>query len=66
MPLLRRYTDDGDATELCRWTVDLAALPRFHQIANSGGGYVEFDLGLSLDSAEVRGQWSIHGEECES
>ncbi|ORY76553.1 hypothetical protein BCR35DRAFT_120949 [Leucosporidium creatinivorum] len=52
---LYRYTDDGDATALCRWTVDLAALPRFHYIAQSGGGYVEFDLGLSLDSAEVRG-----------
>lgn len=35
------YTDDGDATALCRWTVDLAALPRFHYIAQSGGGYVE-------------------------
>ena len=52
----RRYTDDGDATALCRWTVDLAALPRFHFIAQSGGGYVEFDLGLSLDSAEVKGE----------
>ena len=27
--------------ELCRWTVDLAALPRFHRIAHEGGGYVE-------------------------
>lgn len=35
------YTDDGDATALCRWTVDLAALPRFHYIAQAGGGYVE-------------------------
>ncbi|GAA5942528.1 Hsp70 family protein [Sporobolomyces koalae] len=52
---LYRYTDEGDMKELCRWTVDLAALPRFHLIANEGGGYVEFDLGLMLDSAEVRG-----------
>ncbi|GAA5992968.1 hypothetical protein JCM5350_003063 [Sporobolomyces pararoseus] len=52
---LYRYTDEGDMKELCRWTVDLAALPRFHRIAHEGGGYVEFDLGLMLDSAEVRG-----------
>ncbi|CEQ41751.1 SPOSA6832_03518, partial [Sporobolomyces salmonicolor] len=52
---LYRYTDEGDLTELCRWTVNLAALPRFHRIAQGGGGYVEFDLGLMLDSAEVRG-----------
>ncbi|BGP03164.1 protein of heat shock protein Hsp70 family [Rhodotorula toruloides] len=53
---LYRYTDEGDLTELCRWTVDLAALPKFHQIAEeNGGGYIEFDLGLQLDSAEVRG-----------
>ncbi|BGP43161.1 hypothetical protein JCM10449v2_007185 [Rhodotorula kratochvilovae] len=52
---LYRYTDEGDLTELCRWTVDLAALPRFHEIAGDDGGYIEFDLALALDSAEVRG-----------
>ncbi|KAK4046961.1 hypothetical protein OIO90_006379 [Microbotryomycetes sp. JL221] len=52
---LYRYVDDGDATELCRWTVDLSALPMYHVVAQRGGGYVSFDLGLSLDSAEVRG-----------
>ncbi|GAA5940680.1 hypothetical protein JCM3775_004761 [Rhodotorula graminis] len=52
---LYRYTDEGDLTELCRWTVDLAALPRFHDIAGDDGGYIEFDLALALDSAEVRG-----------
>lgn len=31
----------GDLTELCRWTVDLAALPRFQHIAQDGGGYIE-------------------------
>ncbi|SCV73246.1 BQ2448_7171 [Microbotryum intermedium] len=62
---LYRYTDEGDATELCRWTVDLAALPSFAQIAALGGGYVEFDLGLSLDSAEVRGVlMSDQGVDC--
>ncbi|SGY56999.1 BQ5605_C006g04207 [Microbotryum silenes-dioicae] len=62
---LYRYTDEGDATELCRWTVDLAALPSFAQIAALGGGYVEFDLGLSLDSAEVRGVlMSDEGVDC--
>ena len=45
----------GETYELCRWTVDLAALPSYHRIAQNGGGYVEFDLGLELDSAEVRG-----------
>lgn len=51
-----RYSDEGETYELCRWTVDLSTLPAFHQIASSGGGgYVEFDLGLSLDSAEVSG-----------
>ncbi|GAA5992962.1 hypothetical protein JCM10908_000772 [Rhodotorula pacifica] len=52
---LYRYTDEGDLAELCRWTVDLAALPRFRELERNGGGYIEFDLGLQLDSAEVRG-----------
>lgn len=56
MPVLTQAIPTGDLTELCRWTVDLAALPKFHQIAEeNGGGYIEFDLGLQLDSAEVRG-----------
>ncbi|GAA5843244.1 hypothetical protein JCM11251_002259 [Rhodosporidiobolus azoricus] len=52
---LYRYTDEGDLRELCRWTLDLATLPRFESVVNSGGGYIEFEAGLSLDSAEVRG-----------
>ncbi|GAA5990623.1 hypothetical protein JCM11641_007059 [Rhodosporidiobolus odoratus] len=52
---LYRYTDEGDLHELCRWTLDLAALPRFESVARNGGGYIEFEAGLSLDSAEVRG-----------
>ncbi|KAM0747949.1 actin-like ATPase domain-containing protein [Meredithblackwellia eburnea MCA 4105] len=50
-----RYTDEGETQELCRWTADLSVLPDFQRIAAKGGGYVEFDLGLELDSAEVRG-----------
>lgn len=71
-----RYTDEGEMTELCKWTVDLSSLPTFRQNASvpqSGGFYtgnvtqcislneiyqkfaVEFELGLELDSAEVRG-----------
>ena len=49
-----RYTDEGEATELCRWIVDLKALPSFQQHmkeANSEGFYTEFELGLELDSA---------------
>lgn len=45
----------GETSELCRWTVDLAALPAYARVAQRGGGYVEFDLGLEVDSAEVRG-----------
>ncbi|KAI5477442.1 protein of heat shock protein Hsp70 family [Pseudohyphozyma bogoriensis] len=60
-----RYTDEGETSELCRWTVNLASLPNFQYIARSGGGYVEFDLGLELDSAEVRGVLlSDEGLEC--
>ncbi|KAM0786232.1 hypothetical protein ACM66B_007033 [Microbotryomycetes sp. NB124-2] len=53
-----RYTDEGEIYELCRWTVDLAALPSFQwnaQNSTSNGFYTEFDLGLVLDSAEVVG-----------
>ncbi|KAF9048041.1 actin-like ATPase domain-containing protein [Hymenopellis radicata] len=53
---IMRYTDEGETTELCKWTVDLSSLPAFQQGALSGGGfYTEFELGLELDSAEVRG-----------
>ncbi|PFH45742.1 hypothetical protein AMATHDRAFT_71166 [Amanita thiersii Skay4041] len=54
---LMRYTDEGETTELCKWTVDLSSLPTFRQNAmhQSGGFYTEFELGLELDSAEVRG-----------
>ncbi|KAF9529066.1 hypothetical protein CPB83DRAFT_790568 [Crepidotus variabilis] len=54
-----RYTDEGETSELCKWTVDLASLPTFRQNASMpsqmGGFYTEFELGLELDSAEVRG-----------
>ncbi|KAK0213492.1 hypothetical protein IW262DRAFT_1516552 [Armillaria fumosa] len=53
---IMRYTDEGETTELCKWTVDLSSLPAFQQGAMQGGGfYTEFELGLELDSAEVRG-----------
>jgi hypothetical protein len=53
-----RYTDEGETTELCKWTVDLSSLPTFKQNASMlqmNGFYTEFELGLELDSAEVRG-----------
>jgi len=53
-----RYTDEGETTELCKWTVDLSSLPTFHENASMmhmNGFYTEFELGLELDSAEVRG-----------
>lgn len=37
-----RYTDEGEMTELCKWTVDLSSLPTFRQNATmpqSGGFY---------------------------
>ncbi|RDB19633.1 Heat shock protein 12B [Hypsizygus marmoreus] len=55
---IMRYTDEGETTELCKWTVDLSSLPTFQQnaaVPQPGGFYTEFELGLELDSAEVRG-----------
>lgn len=73
-PKVLRYTDEGETTEVCKWTVDLSSLPTFIQnsnMHNSGGFYTgsvtypssgnyqtfapEFELGLELDNAEVRG-----------
>ncbi|GAA6040443.1 hypothetical protein JCM8097_004552 [Rhodosporidiobolus ruineniae] len=53
-----RYTDEGEIIELCRWTVDLSPLPAFQYnaaAAQGGAFWVEFDLALVLDSAEVLG-----------
>jgi len=55
---IMRYTDEGETNELCKWSVDLASLPAFQQnaaVPQVGGFYTEFELGLELDSAEVRG-----------
>lgn len=55
---IMRYTDEGETVELCKWTVDLSSLPTFQQNASlpqPGGFYTEFELGLELDSVEVRG-----------
>ena len=29
-----RYTDEGETTELCKWTVDLSSLPTFRENAS--------------------------------
>ncbi|KAF8687621.1 Actin-like ATPase protein, partial [Rhizoctonia solani] len=61
-----RYTDEGETSELCKWTVDLSTLPSFAEHARMGsmaGFYTEFELGLELDSAEVRGVLLYNGEE---
>lgn len=52
-----RYTDEGPIEELCRWSVDLSALPSWARAAESATGsfWVEFDLGLVMDSAEIHG-----------
>ncbi|KAJ3786434.1 hypothetical protein GGU10DRAFT_290232 [Lentinula aff. detonsa] len=54
---IMRYNDEGETTELCKWTVDLSSLPAFQQnaMSQSGGFYTEFEIALELDSAEVRG-----------
>lgn len=61
-----RYTDEGEILELCKWTVDLTSLPTFQQNAagsNMAGFYTEFELGLELDSVEVRGILLYNGQE---
>lgn len=78
-----RYTDEGEMSELCKWTVDLSSLPTFRQNASApqmGGFYTgkylsadpdgidqmfgaEFELGLELDSAEVRGILLFNNQE---
>ncbi|KAG8215222.1 hypothetical protein J3R82DRAFT_8765 [Butyriboletus roseoflavus] len=32
---MMRYTDEGETTELCKWTVDLSSLPTFQQNASA-------------------------------
>lgn len=62
-----RYSDEDGLTEICKWTVDLASLPSFMQNANVAGTsksfYTEFEVGLELDSAEVRGVLLYNGVE---
>ncbi|KAF9511532.1 hypothetical protein BS47DRAFT_1330881 [Hydnum rufescens UP504] len=64
---MMRYTDEGETSELCRWTADLGSLPCFQQHASnhsSGDFYTEFEVGLEFDSAEVRGVLLYDGHEC--
>jgi len=61
-----RYTDEGETQELCKWTVDLGTLPSFVQhshMPHPNGFYTDFELGLELDSAEVRGVLLHQGQE---
>ncbi|KAK7676060.1 hypothetical protein QCA50_020984 [Cerrena zonata] len=63
---IMRYTDEGEIMELCKWTVDLGVLPSFQQNAGMpqpNGFYTEFELGLELDSAEVRGVLIHQGQD---
>ncbi|KAH7882185.1 actin-like ATPase domain-containing protein [Phlebopus sp. FC_14] len=63
---MMRYTDEGETMELCKWTVDLSTLPTFQQNAQMpvpNGFYTEFELGLEMDSAEVRGVLFYEGQE---
>ncbi|CUA69590.1 hypothetical protein RSOLAG22IIIB_08597 [Rhizoctonia solani] len=56
-----RYTDEDEMSELCKWTVDLSTLPSFAEHARMGGP--KFEIGLELDSAEVRGVLLYNGDE---
>jgi len=61
-----RYTDEGQIQDLCKWTVDLGTLPTFRlysQQPHPNGFYTDFELGLELDSAEVRGVLLHQGQE---
>lgn len=81
-----RYTDQGETTELCKWSVDLSALPVFQRNASNPHNtgfytgkrnisrtfgfsldiaalHIDFELGLELDSAEVRGVLLHNNEE---
>ncbi|KAA1466844.1 actin-like ATPase domain-containing protein [Dentipellis sp. KUC8613] len=63
---IMRYTDEGETMELCKWTVDLGTLPSFQENASmptANGFYTDFELGLELDSAEVRGVLLNEGQE---
>ncbi|KIP01522.1 hypothetical protein PHLGIDRAFT_96918 [Phlebiopsis gigantea 11061_1 CR5-6] len=63
---IMRYTDEGETEELCKWTVDVSVLPNFRRAADTpsqNGFYTEFELGLELDSAEVRGVLVYEGED---
>ncbi|KAI0656294.1 actin-like ATPase domain-containing protein [Cubamyces menziesii] len=63
---IMRYTDEGEIMELCQWTIDLGALPSFQRHASAptpDGFYTEFELGLELDSAEVRGVLIYQGQD---
>ncbi|KAF7373360.1 Heat shock protein 12B [Mycena sanguinolenta] len=55
-----RYADDAEAglRELCVWKADVGVLAAFQEAAQrnpAGGFYTDFELGLEIDSAEVRG-----------
>ncbi|KAJ7778510.1 actin-like ATPase domain-containing protein [Mycena metata] len=55
-----RYADEASAElrELCVWRADVGVLTAFREGAAAhpeGGFYTDFELGLELDSAEVRG-----------
>ncbi|KDQ12012.1 hypothetical protein BOTBODRAFT_113646 [Botryobasidium botryosum FD-172 SS1] len=59
-----RYTDEPEARELCRWSVDLSTLPTFLTHANDMAGfYTEFELALEVDNAEVRGILLYNGQD---
>ncbi|KAF8150922.1 actin-like ATPase domain-containing protein [Crassisporium funariophilum] len=65
-PKVMRYTDEGNLEELCKWSVDLTSLPHFGLDASrssQNGFYTEFEVGLELDSSEVRGVLLYQGKE---
>jgi hypothetical protein len=46
---IMRYTDEGETSELCRWTVDLGLLPGFQRHANNPPGGFYTGISIVLD-----------------
>ncbi|KAF8331926.1 actin-like ATPase domain-containing protein [Cantharellus anzutake] len=60
-----RYEDEDGIDEWCKWGVDLYQIPGFEELAKKSQGFwTDFELGLEVDSVEVRGVLLFNGQEC--
>lgn len=53
---IMRYTDEGETTELCKWTVDLSSLPSFRNNAamQPGGFYTGEALLIGINQPKLK------------